>query len=416
MLVFLVALICLMAGVILGALFVKHQLHEKDFTAKIEALTEENGLLKGRLEGTAEDANHLNDVLALQKSELSQTLGELISNKLADLTRTATATLSEQAGLSYERMIKPVDDQLSSLNKQLTEFDTSSKTQLAQLAGELLSLRTQEIPNLRKETQQLVTALSRPGTRGSWGELQLRRVIELAGMLEHCDFETQPTFAGSNSSLRPDVVVNLPGDRRIVIDAKVPLDSLLSLDVSSSEQQRQVAQKAHAEALRKMVTELSKRDYGAQITNSIDFVVLFVPGEAFFYEALAADPALLDFALSHAVVIASPVTLLPLLKAVAYGWHNADVEQHAKTALELASTLNERLRVFVDHYNKVGTNLAGAVNAYNRSQSSYSSRVLPQLRRLEDITVGTTLGSAIESTPIDIAVNGTDIVREGELP
>ncbi|MDP1608694.1 MAG: DNA recombination protein RmuC [Chlamydiales bacterium] len=237
---------------------------------------------------------------------------------------------------------------------------------------------------LRTQTQQLSQALRSPGIRGSWGQMHLRRVVELAGLLNHCDFSEQHTSELEGRMQRPDVVVHLPGQRQIVIDAKTPLDAYLEASEVSDEQQRRKKLQSHSVVLRKHMKDLSNKEYWKQFAPSPEYVILFLPAEAFFSAALESDPTLIEVGAEQNVIVATPTTLIAILRAVAYGWKQESLSKSAKEIAKIGQELYERVGIVCDHWNRVGRSLNTAVEAYNQSLSSFESRVLVSARKLKE--------------------------------
>src|SRR5690606_23368052 len=241
---------------------------------------------------------------------------------------------------------------------------------------------------LTSETQSLVNALRTPTGRGQWGEMQLQRVVELAGMLEHCDFSTQHTVEGENGNQRPDLVVHLPGDKVVIVDAKAPLSAYLDAINASDDATRNQAIEQHARQVRAHIEQLSRRDYSDAFAEAPDFVVLFLPGEAFFAAACQRDPELLEYAVQQGVVPASPTTLITLLKAVNYGWQQERIARNAEEIRDLGIELHVRMAVLTEHLVKVRRGLEGAVRSYNDAMGSLERRVLPTARRFRELGLG----------------------------
>jgi DNA recombination protein RmuC len=259
---------------------------------------------------------------------------------------------------------------------------------------------------LRGETRRLIDALKRPGVRGRWGELQLKRVVELAGMIEHCDFEEQQTLtaAGENDRrMRPDVIVRLPGGKRVVIDAKAPLDAYLRALEAPDEASRQLMLLDHAKQVRTHLTQLSGKGYAAHVQPGPDFVVMFLPGEMFFSAALEQDPSLIEFGigLEQRVIPASPTTLIALLRAVAYGWQQEAVARDARQIAESGRRLYEAVSKLAEHFDRLGTKLRGSVDAYNEAIGSLEGNVLVKARRFKDLQVTNGATEIARIEPID---------------
>jgi DNA recombination protein RmuC len=302
---------------------------------------------------------------------------------------------------------KAIEDLLSPLAKTLDQVDREIKESErrrietgAQLIQRIASLDTVG-QDLRGQTQRLVDALKRPGVRGRWGELQLKRVVELAGMLEHCDFEEQQTVSEDERRLRPDVVVRLPGGKHVVIDAKAPLDAYLRALEAPDEAARQALLADHARQVRTHLAQLARKDYASHIKPGPDFVVMFLPGEMFFSAALEQDPGLIEFGVTQHVVPASPTTLIALLRAVAYGWQQEAVAEDAQKISELGRSLYESIRVLAGHFDDVGTKLKGSLDAYNRAVGSLEGNLLIKARKFRDLPAANGTEEIKTLDPID---------------
>jgi DNA recombination protein RmuC len=267
------------------------------------------------------------------------------------------------------------------------------RTELRTVAGASTDLRT--------ETSHLVAALRAPQVRGRWGEHQLRRIVEAAGMLEHCDFDEQASARTDNGGIRPDLVVHLSGGRHVIVDAKAPFDAYLSAMEARDERTRDAHLALHAKALRAHVDALSAKEYWTGFASTPEFVVLFVPADPFLDAALQHDPMLLEHAFGRDIVLATPATLIALLRTVAYAWRQEALASNAATVHTLARDLYARLSTMGDHLTKLGTSLGGAVTAYNRAVGSLEARVLVSARKLADLGVS---GEALsEPSQIEIA-------------
>jgi DNA recombination protein RmuC len=285
------------------------------------------------------------------------------------------------------------------VEQTLAAVESSRQQERGQLTTQLSSLAEGQ-KELGSETRKLVQALRAPQVRGRWGEIQLRRVVELAGMEEHCDFKVQETIAGESAPLRPDLIVTLPGGRSVVVDAKAPLMAYLDAVEAAEPEAREARLREHAAQVRAHVTKLGGKSYWDHVPTSADFVVLFLPGEAFFSAALQHDPGLLEYGVERRVFLAGPVTLLALLRTAAYGWTQEKLAEHAQEISDLGKDLYERLCTMFDHLDELRKRLDSAVQAHNAAIGSLESRVLPAARRFKEL--GIVSGKDLpEPSPVD---------------
>ncbi|NGX37534.1 MAG: DNA recombination protein RmuC [Chlamydiae bacterium] len=300
----------------------------------------------------------------------------------------------EKRQQSINELFKPVKETLGKLDEGLNKLEKERK-------GDHVSLKTQ-VNSLASETANLVKALRTPIARGRWGEIQLRRVVEMAGMLNHCDFYEQET--GDNGLVRPDLIIKLPGGRQVIIDSKVPLESYLDAIQTDNEAIREAKFKDHARLIRTHVTALSKKSYHQHFSPTPEFVVLFLPSETFFSVGLQYDPALIEFGADQGVIIATPTTLIALLRAVAYGWKQENLSRHAEEVSLLGHELYKRIVDMSSHFSKMGRSLSSAVDAYNKGMGSLEARVLVSARKFQELGAA---ASKLEIEPIDVVEKST---------
>jgi DNA recombination protein RmuC len=298
------------------------------------------------------------------------------------------------------QLVSPLQAALEATRTQAQRLDAEHRETEANLRGQI-ELLARGQAGLAQETRNLVTALRRPEVRGRWGELTLRRVVELAGLVEQCDFTEQVQVSGNGGISRPDLIVHLPNERELVIDAKAPLDAYLAaLEAADDASQRQHLHR-HAQQVAARIRELSAKGYWSQFPRAPEFVILFIPGDQFLSAALAVQPQLIEQALAESVVLATPSTLMAVLKCVAFCWRQNQVALNAQQIQELGGELHSRLATFLGHIAKVGQRLGGAVEAFNFAAGSLQRQVLPQARRLRDL--GASADAPLEA-PADIDV------------
>jgi DNA recombination protein RmuC len=322
---------------------------------------------------------------ALSQDALKGVVSQLSELNQAQLRTVQTESKGqlEQRQQAVEQLVAPLKEQLGRVDQQLVKLDQERHESRGRLEAQLRTLN-ETGEKLRTETGALVTALRKPNARGQWGQMQLRNVVELAGMVRHCDFVEQASLAGDEGSLRPDLIVRMPGGKQVLVDAKAPLQGVLDAYEARDEEERQRHLSDHARLLRKHVRTLSDKAYWNQLDATPDFVVLFLPGEHLYGAALEADPALIEDAMARRVLIATPTTLLAMLRAVSYGWQQERVAESAQEISELGRQLYTRLVKMSELLQTLGRRLNSAVGAYNETVGSYEARVLPGARRFEE--------------------------------
>lgn len=323
---------------------------------------------------------------------------QLARTSLGEFQRVAASDL-EGRHKAIESLVQPLRDSLTRVDTKLQEVEQGRVSTAAQLAEQMRAL-TQAQQMLQSETGRLARALRSPNIRGQWGELQLRRVLEHAGLAEGSHYEMKASAEGEEGRLTPDAVVKLPGGKHVVLDAKVPLTAFLEAAELDDEARREAKLKDHARQVREHVSRLANKTYWAHFQPAPDIVVMFVPGESLLSAALQADPGLLDFSMARGVMLASPLTLIALLRAIAYGWQQETIARNAQEISDLGRQLYDRIAKLAEHFEGVGRSLARSVQAYNSAVGTLESRVLVTARRLKDKGV-TASGEFAEPETID---------------
>lgn len=358
-----VAFVALVVGALLGF-----------FIASSRANRDERQL-RATFDSLAGESLRANSEMFLRLARESLSRDQLVAQNALKERETAIAQMVEPLRVALER----TESQVRSLEHERRDAFSTLRTQIEGLA--------EGHAQLQRETRNLVTALRRPEVRGRWGEMTLRRIVEIAGMAEHSDFTEQLHLFGEEGALRPDLVVHMPEGRDLVVDVKTPLDAYLEAIEASTDEARVVALRRHAQQVETRVRHLGSKSYWAQFERSPEFAVLFLPGDQFLSSALAERPELLETALKQGVIIATPSTLIALLKTVAYGWRQSAVAENAAIIRELGQELYRRLGNFMGHIGQIGQRLNKAVEAYNSAVGSLERQVMPQARRFTELGV-----------------------------
>ena len=339
------------------------------------------------------ELNNIKVKLEQNFNQLAETALNKNSNTFLKLASENFEKFKQEAGSDLDSRQESIKNLVSPLNENLSRFEKSvkdielSRTKAYTSLEEQLKFINESHTGLKDETTKLVQALRQPKTRGRWGEIQLRNVLELVGMKEHIDFVQEKSFETDEGRKRPDVIVQLPGDRCIIIDAKTPLDAYLSAVEAESKTEQEEFNKSHAGQLREQVKKLANSDYQKYVPNTPDFVVMFIPGESFYSTALEYDPNLFEFALKHEVLITTPMSLVLLLKVIVLGWQQERMTENSREIARIGRELYDRLAVFGNHINDHSKSLAKSVETFNKAVGSMESRVLPSARKLESLDV-----------------------------
>ena len=388
---------------------------------KVKAETE----LAQTTQRLAEERRTLEDARARLSDAFKALAGEALGKNTEAFLALAKATFEKvvveakgELGKRQEAidgLVKPLADSLHKFEEHIRGLEKTRQEAYTGLEGHIKALTTTQA-QLQKETTGLVTALRTPQVRGRWGELTLKRVVELAGMSEHFDFIEQVSVDSDAGRLRPDMIVHLPGEREIVVDSKVSLDAYLDAVDAASEKAREDALKRHAAQIRTHMNKLAGKSYWQKFDKAPEFAVMFIPGESFFAAAVDVDRGLIEDSLEKGVILATPTTLMALLLAVAYGWRQEQAAKNAQGISELGRELYERMRVLAGHIQGIGGGLERANAAYNSAVGSMEARVLPAARRFKDLGAGTSedipVILSVETTPRQLSVPETDGAEE----
>ena len=377
---------------------------------KLRLLAEAGEELKSQFKALAASALENNNTNFLQ-----------LANSVLRNYQTQAAGDLAQKELAVKNLVEPIAQSLAGMNQQIQTLEQARSHAYGALTSQVASLLdTQKA--LQVETGNLVKALREPQARGRWGELQLRRVLELAGMLEYCDFKEQLSFNDDERRFRPDVIVDLPGGKQVVVDAKVPLAAYLAALEAPDDPTRKARLTDHARQVRQHIDSLASRTYWARLPCTPEFVVLFLPGEVFFRAAMDADAELIEYGVSQKVIVTSPTTLIALLKAVAYGWNQKNLAESARKISDAGRVLYERLCTMTGYLEDLGKKLGGAVKSYNEMLASVERRVLPIARKFPELDRSLAAEALpepeqLERTPRELeAQDWQETVEEPELP
>ncbi len=378
-----------------GALFAHLRVQRR-----ITALKEENASLKATVDIERRTSGEKMSIIENARTQLSETFTTLSSQALRNSTEEFLKLAQEnlkkfqveakgeldQKEKSIENLLQPVKEALTRTDHHLRELEKDRKEAYGSLTKHLESMAQTQLL-LQGETRNLVQALRRPEVRGQWGEMTLKRLAELAGMVEYCDFFEQETTQGEGGNLRPDMVVRMPDGREIVVDVKTPLDGYLSAVEAPDDGVRTWHLERHARKVRERVRELASRNYWAQFKHSPDFVVMFIPGDQFLSAALDIDRDLLEYALGQKVILATPTSFVALLRAVAYGWRQQSLAENAEKIRDVGEDLYQRLCNFTEHLSKLGKNLGSSLDHYNRAVGSFERQVMPGARKFTEMGI-----------------------------
>jgi DNA recombination protein RmuC len=370
---------------------------------------------KARADEQARAAAEKLDLAANAKSDLANAFKALSAEALSASNRSflelATASLEKFQERAHgdlqarekavDALVQPIRESLVKVDGKLGEMERTREHAYSALNEQLRGLVETHLPRLHGETSNLVKALRQPIVRGRWGEVQLRRVVEMAGMLEHCDFVEQPSASGEDGRLRPDLIVKLPGGKQVVIDAKTPIAAYLEAAEAATDEARAAHLKRHAQLVRSHMIALGRKAYWDTFSPTPELVIMFLPGEMLFSAALQSDPSLIELGVNERVVLATPTTLIALLRTVAYAWTQEALALNAQDVADLGRQLFDRIKSLAAHWSDVGDKLERAVGSYNKSVATLETRVLVTARKFIDLKAAPEDGEIAVPTPVD---------------
>jgi len=386
---------------ILWGWLIKMQRDKKTLDKEIVALKLEKNGLEVQLREKEKAYLEKSEIMGGAKEQLKETFKGFSYEMMMKFEERAANDLSKKEK-SIEKILQPIKEGLNRLDGGMREIEKKREGEKEAFKEQMKSIIDSE-KELKKETSNLVKALRKPEIRGMWGEMQLKRVIELSGMINHCDFFEQVTLSDEGTRMRPDVIIQLPDDKQVIIDAKAPFEAFLEANNVDDVHEKERQLKRHARHLREHIQKLSKKNYWQSMDKTPEFVVLFLPAEVFFSAALQYDPTLIEMGAKKGIILATPTTLIGLLKSVAYGWKQDTFSKHAKIISDLGHQLYKRLHDMHKHWTTLGKSLTQGVDAYNKAMGSLEKRVLVTARKFQEFGAANEDITIPEIEPIDIS-------------
>ena len=396
----------LLIGILIRSLFAARTLNtEKEKRIIAEAKLKNQDALDEERDNALELAreqleNAFHDLANQSLSKNNNQFLQLATQKFNNQQQQASSDL-EKRQLSIQNLLNPIAEALKKTESQIGSIEKTRHQSFGELKQELVELRSTQ-NTLQSETRNLVNALRKPQVRGLWGEQTLKRVVEVAGMVQHCDFTEQVTTEGEQR-LRPDMVVSLPDDRKIIVDAKTPLQAYLDALESTNDEDININMSRHVQHIKTHIKQLASKQYWEAISNTPEFVVMFIPGEQFLSAALDKDPSLFDEALKQNVILATPNSLIALLKTISYGWRQVELAKNAENIRKIAEDLYKRLNTFTTHISNIGKNLERSNKAYNDAVGSLERSVLPGARKFKEMGINAN-NDLTEMKPVETAL------------